>query len=61
MERAFPLKSQDQPTRIGHFCRIIFDDFPGLYCIQYLLRGDAAFKHTLDGMHAKNGFGFVHS
>lgn len=60
MEGTFPLKSQDQATRLGHFGGVIFD---GLACFQSLphfLRRNFALKHTLNGVDTENGFGIVH-
>ena len=60
MKRTFALEPQDQATWLRHFCRVIFNNFPGLKRLGDLLRGDITLKHTLNGMDAEKDSRIVH-
>ena len=60
MKGAFPLKIQDQSTRFRHFGRVIFNGFTAVECLNNSLDRDLAFKHALNGVDSKEGFGMIH-
>lgn len=60
MERTFPLKAQDQATRLRHLGGVIFDGLPCFQGLPHFLRGNFALEHTLNSVDAEEEFGVVH-
>jgi hypothetical protein len=60
MKRTLALKSQDQAPRLRHFCGVVFNGFTGGECLRKVARGNPAFEHTLNSMHAEDDFVCIH-
>jgi len=60
MEGPFALKAQDQPARLGHLRRVIFDDIPRIQYRTHFPYRYPALEHALHCVEAKNDPGIVH-